>query len=228
MKLTFLLSGAILWFLNGCGNTNAIEAEAAEPIECPECVAEQIYFESLKTPLDIGVGDTIALKVIADCLNTETQKTVKEDITLCSNYKSLDENITRVDANGNITAIKTGMTIIEVEYQILTDELDVEVIPAYVKSLKITPKQYIVNQKESYTIYAKGIKTDGQEVAVHNVTWKANNASCVKITNVNTNGSARVTGLEACETEIIGSVKNSLGTVVSGKTSVQVTLKVGS
>jgi hypothetical protein len=33
MKFTFLLSGVILLFLNGCRNTNTIESEVLEPIE---------------------------------------------------------------------------------------------------------------------------------------------------------------------------------------------------
>jgi len=229
MKFTTLALGLSILFLTGCGgsSTNNNTPEVTPPLACPDCVAERLFVETQEDPLKLGLGEERELLLKAECIDKDTQTKRIEVVTHCSKYKSSDNTIASINDSGKIHAKQIGSTIIEVNYKTVTTEVNIKVIPPYIKSLEITPNEYVVDQNEKFNINAKGIQTDGKEVSVSNVKWDVGNSSCIDITNISSN-TATVTGLNACDTEITGSIINSLGNKAEGKMDVHVTIHMHS
>ena len=215
-----------LYLLEGCGgnaDSSTQPIDSSSEIECPECIAEQLHFTSHESPFIAGVGEKIQLQVFADCLSEDTNKSIVKDLTFCSNYRSLDSSIATVDNSGMLLAMREGFTSIEAEYHNITADIDVKVVPPYVKSLKITPEHKTINQGESYTVSAKGISTNGKEVPVNGVFWKVDDPSCVSIFSWNGEVTA---ALKPCDAIITGTFTNQIGNKVKGTSSVRVTLQM--
>jgi len=229
MKFTTLALGLSIWFVTGCGgsSTNNNTPEVTPQPVCPDCVAERLFVEPQVDPSILGLGERRKLLLKAECIDKDTQTKKIEVVTHCSSYKSYDNTIASVNDYGEVYAKQIGSTIIEANYKTITTEVNIQIIPPYIKSLKITPKKYVIDQNEKFTISAKGIQTDGKEVSVSNVKWKTTKPSYISITNTSGN-SATVTGLNACDTEITGSITNSLGNKAEGKMNVQVTIHMHS
>ena len=226
MRYFMLLSSVLVWVVVGCGGSGGGEATSTPSPACPECVSESnLHFEPHFDLLTAGVGETVPLKVVVECVHKGTEVQRIEDVTVCSHYSIEENSIATLNSHGVLEAKQVGSTTIEVVYAALQDILSLEVVPPYVQYLHITPQSKILEKDKFYYLHTEGIKSDKSKTSVSNVVWKAKDRSCVKVENYTTDTGV-VTGLKPCVTTVTGTIVNALGKEVSDSAEVKVTLKV--
>jgi uncharacterized protein YjdB len=141
-----------------------------------------------------------------------------QDITLIATWASTNSAVATVTASGLAQSRGQGSTTISASYSSVTGSATLNVAPAALASITVTPASPSVHPGTNLQLMATGIFTDGTNQNVTNsVSWSSDNTGVAGVS-----ASGLVSAFNAGNANITATGSGFMGAVVTGRTTVLV------
>ncbi len=141
--------------------------------------ADAASVELTPTSVKLVEGDQFTLTALVR--DTNQQLTDALPIT----WTSSDDTIATVDANGVVSAVKTGSATITASVGAQSASCDVSVIPTQVASIDLSPRSAVLQTGDTKTLSAQALAADGSALSWPTITWTSSDDT---IATVDANG----------------------------------------